>query len=117
MSDLSALLQAAHGAAEAQRVENDKLRDQIAAANAKAMEETIKRLEAAKASIETEKRSLQDRAGAADAAKAAAESAAAASSSDSGGGTAAAGRSHRQGRQEGQAGGASSARSARTRAA
>ena len=52
------------------------------------MEETIKRLEAEKASIETEKRSLQDRADAADAAKVAAESAAAASGSRlSGGGS------------------------------
>ena len=51
MSDLSAFhasLQAAHDAAEAQRVELAKVRGELAAANQKTMEETIKRLEAEK---------------------------------------------------------------------
>ena len=42
-----ASLQAAHDSAEAQRVEAAKLRDRLAAADAKIMEETIKQLEAA----------------------------------------------------------------------
>ena len=45
MSDLSAFhasLQAAHDAAEAQRVEAAKLREELAAANSKTMEEMIK---------------------------------------------------------------------------
>ena len=48
MSDISAFttsLQAAHDVAEAQRVEAAKLREELAAANAKIMEETIKRLD------------------------------------------------------------------------
>ena len=100
MSDLTAFhtsLQAAHDAAEKQRVENDKqrvknnkLRDQVAAANAKAMEETIKCLEAEKVAIEAANASLKVTAEAANAAKDAAEAAAAAvaegSSIGSGGG-------------------------------
>ena len=81
-----ASLQAAHEAAEAQRVEAAKLREELAAANAKTMEETIKRLEAEKAAIEAKNTSLQVTAAAANAAKDAAEAAAAAAASGSGGG-------------------------------
>ena len=55
MSDLSAFtasLQAAHDAAEAQRVEAAKLCEELAAANSKIMEETVKLLEAEKDTIE-----------------------------------------------------------------
>ena len=95
MSDLSAfhtLLQAAHNAAEAQRVELAKVRGQLAAANQKTMEETIRRLEAEKATIEAQNMTLEVTADAAkanaakaEAARVAAEEAAASGSSSSGG--------------------------------
>ena len=61
MTDLSAFhasMQAAHDAAEAQRVEAAKLREELAAEKTKTMEEMIKRLKAEKASIEAEKKNL-----------------------------------------------------------
>ena len=79
-------LQAVHDITEAQRVEAAKLHDQLAAANAKTMEETIKRLEAEKAAIEAKNVSLQVTADAAKATKDAAEAAAAAAASGSSGG-------------------------------
>ena len=85
-----ASLQAAHDIAEAQRVKAAaaKLHNQLAAANAKTMEETIKRLEAEKAAIEAKNASLQVTDDAANAAKEVAEAAAAAAAtgSSSGGG-------------------------------
>ena len=92
MSDISAFtasLQVAHDAAEAQRVEAAKLRDELATANAKIIEETIKRLEAEKVAIEAANASLKVTADAANAARVAAEmsaAAAASGSSDGGGG-------------------------------
>ena len=82
-----ASLQVAHDAAEAQRVEAAKLRDQLAVANAKTMEETIKRLEAEKAAIEAANESLKVTADAANAAKVAAEAVAAAAASSTSGGS------------------------------
>ena len=72
----------------AQRVEAAKLREELAAANSKAMEGTIKRLKAEKAAIEAANASLKVTADsdAANAAKVAAEAAAAASGSSDGGG-------------------------------
>ena len=83
-----ASLQAAHDIAKAQRVEAAKLRGQLAAANAKTMEEMIKRLGAGKAAIEAVNASLQVTGNAANAAKDAAEAvaAAAAAGGSSGGG-------------------------------
>ena len=52
ISAFTASLQAAHDAAEAQRVEAAKLREELAAANSKIMEETVKLLEAEKDTIE-----------------------------------------------------------------
>ena len=55
MSDINAFhasLQAAHDAAEAGRVREAKLRDELAAANQKTMEAMIKQLKAEKAAIE-----------------------------------------------------------------
>ena len=67
-------------------MEAAKLREELAAANSKAMEETIKRLEAEKAAIEAANASLKVTADAANAAKVAAEAAAAAAASGSSGG-------------------------------
>ena len=86
MSDIDALhasLQAAHDAAEAGRVREAKLRDELAASHQKTMEETIKRLEAEKVAIEAANEALRVTASAANAAKDAAEAAAASAASGS----------------------------------
>ena len=78
MSDINAFhasLRAAHDSAEAQRVELAKVRDELAAANQKAMEETIKRLEAEKTAIAAQNTTLQKTADAAKAEAAKAEAA------------------------------------------
>ena len=96
MSDINALhasLQAAHDPAEAGRVREAKLRDELAASHQKTMEETIKRLEAEKVAIEAANEALRVTDNAAnaakddaDAAEAAAASAASGSSVGGGGG-------------------------------
>ena len=86
MSDIDAFhasLQAAHDAAEAGRVREAKLRDELAASHQKTMEETIKRLEAEKVAIEAANEVLRVTANAANAAKDAAEAAAASAASGS----------------------------------
>ena len=86
MSDINAFhasLQAAHDAAEAGRVREAKLRDELAASHQKTMEETIKRLEAEKVAIEAANEVLWVTANAANAAKDAAEAAAASAASGS----------------------------------
>ena len=80
MSDINAFhasLQAAHDAAEAGRVHEAKLCDELAASHQKTMEETIKHLEAEKVTIEAANEALQVTANATNAAKDAAEAAAA----------------------------------------
>ena len=66
-------LQAAHGAVEAGRIREAKLRDELAASHQKTMEETIKRLEAEKVAIEAANEALRVTANAANAAKDAAD--------------------------------------------
>ena len=86
MSDINAFhasMQAAHEAAEVRRVEIAAVCDELAAANAKTMEETIKRLEAEKVAIEAANEALRVTANAANAAKDAAEAAAASAASGS----------------------------------
>ena len=85
-SDITAFtasLQVAHDAAEAQRVDNAKLREELAAEKTKTMEEMIKRLEAEKVAIEAANEALRVTANAANAAKDAAEAAAASAASGS----------------------------------
>ena len=96
LTAFTASLQVAHNAAEAQRVETAKLREELAAEKTKTMEAIIGRLEAEKIAIEERNTALQVTADAAkaDAAKAeearvAAEEAAAAGGSSSGGGSSA----------------------------
>ena len=59
LPEFIASLQAVHDAAEAERVENAKLREQLSAAAANNMEETIKRMEAEKAALEAQNTALQ----------------------------------------------------------
>ena len=83
LTAFTASLQVAHNAAEAQRVETAKLREELAAEKTKTMEAIIGRLEAEKIAIEERNTALQVTADAAKADAAKAEEARVAAASGS----------------------------------